>query len=91
MHLERLHLLLASLLHEVGEQHGGQVALSEGGDDHHDVLARILRAAAHLQGCFHRGARRYSAQHTLLLYVVCSACISTSIRKTTVLATESTI
>ncbi len=45
------------LLFQPFEQHGGQIAFGEGGDDNHKVLALVFRAAANLDGRCQRSAR----------------------------------
>src|SRR5665647_1276054 len=52
---------------QVGEEDGGQVALTEGRDDHHDELARVLGPAGNLVGCRECSAGRDTDQQTLFL------------------------
>mmetsp|Transcript_21254 Transcript_21254/g.54122 ORF Transcript_21254/g.54122 Transcript_21254/m.54122 type:complete len:357 (+) Transcript_21254:252-1322(+) len=63
--LERLGLLLGGLGPEVGVEHGGEVALAEGGDDAHDGLALVLGAGGELLGRPDRRARRDAAHDAL--------------------------
>src|SRR5665647_1371374 len=52
---------------QVGEEDGGQVALTEGRDDHHDELARVLRSTGDLVGRSESGAGGEADQQTLFL------------------------
>src|SRR5665647_207448 len=52
---------------QVGEEDGGQVALTEGRDDHHDELARVLGPAGNLVGCRECSAGREADQQPLFL------------------------
>eukprot|EP00964_Phaeocystis_antarctica_P049540 scaffold28733_cov75-Phaeocystis_antarctica.AAC.6 len=63
--LERLGLLVSGLGPEVGVEHGGEVALAEGGDDAHDGLALVLGAGGELLGRPDRRARGDAAHDAL--------------------------
>src|SRR5665647_452653 len=52
---------------QVGEEDGGQVSLTEGRDDHHDELARVLGPAGNLVGCRECSAGREADQQPLFL------------------------
>src|SRR5689334_12193207 len=49
------------------EQPGAQVALTGVRDDHHDELARVLRALCHLEACPGRGSRGDAHEDSFLL------------------------
>lgn len=64
-HSQKLELLLGGLLEQIREQHSGQVPLPERRDDHHDVLAAVLRSAAEEQRSLHCGPRGNPTQDAL--------------------------